>query len=239
MCVYRCVYSTSAVSLPVHNWCCAGNLHICKLPVYSQTSSHKHSKSTNRPDSALAEKRQDKQHPTSKLGSLFFFVSTSSSFNLPSHVCLFFPFMLPLLFCSFYFPSLPLHFIPFMSLSSPIVFPALCSPLYPSPVHHSQQFLSLVTPFLFFLPECSYPIFITKPLRASNLVETLSEITAYLCRHTTMKDRRKYWRVINITWGQSKFIFLFNPNISWPLDQTIDQRHIFEVKSVSQSFWKM
>lgn len=146
MCVYRCVYSTSAVSMPVHNWCCAGNLHICKLPVYSQTSSHKHSKSTNRPDTALAEKCQDKQHPTSKLGSLFFFVSTSSSFNLPSRVCLFFSFMLPLLFCSFYFLY---HFI--LSLLCPSHHPS-CSlpfapPLYPSPVHHSQQFLSPVTPF--------------------------------------------------------------------------------------------
>lgn len=161
MCVYRCVYSTSAVSMPVHNWCCAGNLHICKLPVYSQTSSHKHSKSTNRPDTALAEKCQDKQHPTSKLGSLFFFVSTSSSFNLPSRVCLFFSFMLPLLFCSFYFPSLPLHFISFMSLSSPIVFPALCSPSLPLPRPSLPTISFTCHSLLFFLPECSYPIFIT------------------------------------------------------------------------------
>lgn len=148
MCVYRCVYSTSAVSMPVHNWCCAGNLHICKLPVYSQTSSHKHSKSTNRPDTALAETCQDKQHPTSKLGSLFFFLS---ALPLPLTCLLVSASFFPLCSLFFFVPFIfhLYHFI--LSLLCPSHHPS-CSlpfapPLYPSPVHHSQQFLSPVTPF--------------------------------------------------------------------------------------------
>lgn len=161
MCVYRCVYRTSAVSMPVHNWWCAGNLHICKLPVYSQTSSHKHSKSTNRPDTALAEKRQDKQHPTSKLGSLFFL----SALPLPLTCLLMSASFFPL--CSLFF------FVPFIFHLNHFILSLLCPshhpscslpfapPLYPSPIHHSQQFLFTCHSLLFFLPECSYPIFIT------------------------------------------------------------------------------
>lgn len=210
MCVYRCVYSTSAVSMPVHNWCCAGNLHICKLPVYSQTSSHKHSKSTNRPDTALAEKCQDKQHPTSKLGSLFFFLS---ALPLPLTCLLvsasFFPLCSLFFFVPFIFSttSFYLFYVPLITHRVPCpLLPLFTPPPSITPNNFFHLSLPSLLPSWMFVSNIYY-----QPLRASNLVETLSKITAYLCRHTTMKDGRKYWRVINITWRQSKFIFLFQP----------------------------
>lgn len=113
---------------------------------------HTNRKSTKKQDFALAEKRQDKQHQTSKFGTLFF-VSTSTSSYLPSYHCLLssFPFLsLPSSFYLFYVPLITYAPNPFLPL------------LTPPPVHHSPYFFSLVTPLYisFFLPECSYLIFI-------------------------------------------------------------------------------
>lgn len=177
-CLPVCVYSNFAVLLPVHNWCCAGILHICKLPVYSNTRSSHKQKST--------KKQQDKQHQTSKFGTLFF-VSTSTSPYLPSYLCLLSSF--PFLSLSQFILSLlcPSHHVcsqPF----SPSPYPSPC-PSLPLLLFTCHSVVLILLPLWVFLSNIHQ-----QPLRVSNLLETLSKKTTYLFStylffHTTKTEK--------------------------------------------------
>lgn len=134
LCVYVCVSTVPSLS------CCLfiidAALTTSIFANYPSTHIHAHTnrKCTKKQDIALAEKQQDKQHPTSKFWNALFLVNTSTSPYLPSYLCLFssFPFLSPSL----------LHFISFMSLSHHTCSLPFALSLYTlPPVHHSHPLL--------------------------------------------------------------------------------------------------
>lgn len=153
MCACLQFFFFVVVLLPVHNWYCTGNFHICKLPVYLHTCWHKQKKHKKQ-DIALGERQQDKQHPTSKFQSPFLLCASSSP-CLSSYLCLFYSVLVLLL--TFIFLSLLLHF---QSLPNPshMLF-ALCSfPLsVPASFHLS---VPLFSTHLFFVAQFSCPVLI-------------------------------------------------------------------------------
>lgn len=130
---------------------------------------HTNTKSTKTKDIALAEKLQDKQHPTSKLRMLFL-VSTSTSPNFPSYLCFFSYFLSPAPI-SF----LILYFISFMSLLSHML-PALCSLSLPSPC---PSLPPTSPPFTHHSSSLNVPIQYRHPPRVSNLFKTNRETTVF------------------------------------------------------------
>lgn len=157
---YVCVYSTFAVLLPVHNWCCAGNPPFCKWPIFSHTSSHK-------------QKNDPKnRHCTGRINNTDFKVWNSFLWAPPlpltwlliSFLLSLFSwsnFMLSLLFSSYHTCSLP------FALS-----------VYPSPVHHSHLLISASHSFSFLvlilLPHWMFLSNMYQQLpRVSNWLETL------------------------------------------------------------------
>lgn len=204
-CAYACVLACEC--LPLLSCCLFIIDAVLATSIFANYPSTRiqartNTKSTKKQDIALAEKRQDKQHPTSKFGTLFF-VSTSTSPYQPSYLCLFSssPFSsahTSCLFLYFFILSLlcPSHhtcFLPF----APSLYPSSCPSLPPTSY-------SPVTPFILVLILLPSWMFLSniyqQALTVSNLLETLSEITAFLCLHTTKKDSRELRRVIHSLW---------------------------------------
>lgn len=139
-------------------------------------------KAPKKQDGALAEKRQDKQQPTSKLEKPFLVCCSSS----PSYLCLFYS-----------LPSILLP-VPLFSVSSTVFYLSV-----PPITHASCPLLPHFTPLpvchfhrcLLFslLCECSHLIFINSS-SVCNLPETLSKLITCLWKHGTERG------VINRTW---------------------------------------
>ena len=115
---------------------------------------------------------------------LFFFPLSSAHTS-----CLFLYFFISSLLC----PSHHTCFLPF----APSLYPSSCPSLPPTSY-------SPVTPFILVLSLLPSWMFLSniyqQALTVSNLLETLSKITAFLCLHTTKKDSRELGRVLHALW---------------------------------------
>lgn len=127
-----CVCRAFAVLLPVYNWCCAGNFHICKLPVSTQTRAHTNRKSTK---TRHFHGREGRTPPDFKVRNALFLWALPLPAYLPSYLLLLssFPHPSPISFDLFYVPC------PLLPLFTP------------PPAHHSIHSFLLGTPFLPFL----------------------------------------------------------------------------------------